>query len=72
MTARGFSFGKAYEELEKIVADFESRELDLERDIPRFEQGLKLAQQLRVRLRQIENQVVAIEQKFSDKLEGPS
>ncbi len=52
--------------LEKIVADFESRELDLEKDLPQFERGLELASKLQKRLKEIENKVVAIDKKFSD------
>jgi exodeoxyribonuclease VII small subunit len=63
--AKPFDFTKGYEELEQIVADFESRELDLEKDLPRFERGLALAQQLQKRLKQIENKVVEIEKKFT-------
>jgi len=65
MTPKPFNFTKGYEELETIVRDFESRELDLEKDIPKFERGLELAQQLQQRLKEIENKVVAIEKKFS-------
>ncbi len=60
-----FNFTKGYEELEKIVADFESRELDLEKDLPRFERGLQLAGLLQKRLKQIENKVVEIEKRFT-------
>lgn len=60
-----FNFTKGYEELEKIVADFESRELDLEKDLPRFERGLQLADLLQKRLKQIENKVVEIEKRFA-------
>jgi exodeoxyribonuclease VII small subunit len=62
---KSFHFSEGYAELEKIVAEFESRELDLERDLPQFERGLWLAQQLQKRLQQIENKVVEIEKKFS-------
>lgn len=58
-------FAKAYEELEAIVQDFESRELDLEKDLPKFEKGLALAKQLQERLKEIENTVQEIERKFS-------
>lgn len=61
-----FNFSKGYEELERIVADFESRELDLEKDLPQFERGLELASKLQKRLKEIENKVVAIDKKFSD------
>ncbi len=58
-------FTKGYQELEKIVEDFESRELDLEKDLPKFERGLELAHQLQERLKEIDNKVVEIEKKFS-------
>jgi exodeoxyribonuclease VII small subunit len=61
-----FNFSKGYEELEKIVADFESRELDLEKDLPQFERGLDLARKLQLRLKQIENNIIEIEKKFSE------
>lgn len=60
-----FNFTKGYEELEKIVADFESRELDLEKDLPQFEKGLELAGKLKKRLKEIENTVHEIEKKFA-------
>lgn len=62
--AKVVDFTKGYKELEKIVADFESRELDLEKDLPQFERGMQLAKDLQGRLQQIENTVVEIEKKF--------
>ncbi len=53
------------EELEKIVAHFESGEIDLEKDLPKFERGLKIAAELRKRLGEIENEIVRIEKEFS-------
>lgn len=61
-----FSFAKGYEELEKLVTEFESRELDLEKDLPRFERGLALAKKLQAKLKEIENKVVEIEKKFEE------
>ena len=58
------NFTKGFAELEKIVTDFESRELDLEKDLPQFERGLQLAKGLQARLKEIENKVVDIEKKF--------
>lgn len=63
--AKKFDFTKGYEELEGIVRDFESRELDLEKDLPKFERGLVLAKQLQERLKEIENTVQEIERKFT-------
>ncbi len=64
-TEKKMSFAKGYEELEAIVQDFESRELDLEKDLPKFERGLTLAKQLQERLKEIENTVQEIERKYS-------
>ena len=61
-----FNFTASYKELEKIVGDFESRELDLEKDLPKFERGLELAGKLHKRLSEIENKVVEIDNKFSE------
>lgn len=62
--AEKFNFSKAYSELEKIVQEFESREIDLEKDLPKFERGMELAQQLQKRLKEMENKVVEVEKKF--------
>jgi exodeoxyribonuclease VII small subunit len=61
-----FNFSKGYKELEELVADFEAREIDLEKDLPKFERGLELAQKLQQRMREIENKVIDIDKKFSD------
>ncbi len=63
--AKKFDFTKGYEELEGIVQEFESRELDLEKDLAKFERGLLLAQKLQNRLKEIENTVKEIERKFA-------
>jgi exodeoxyribonuclease VII small subunit len=64
VSKESFNFTKAYEELEKIVAAFESGDIDLERDLPKFERGLHLAQSCRQRLRELENHVRKIEKTF--------
>ncbi|MFH1353913.1 MAG: exodeoxyribonuclease VII small subunit [bacterium] len=64
MSGNKFNFSRGYEELEKIVADFESRELDLEKDLPQFERGLELASKLQKRLKEIENKVIEIDKRF--------
>lgn len=66
MPKKSFNFAKAYTELEKIVQEFESREIDLEKDLPKFERGMELAQQLQKRLKEMENKVVEVEKRFSD------
>ncbi len=61
-----FNFSKGYKELEALVADFESREIDLEKDLPKFERGLELAQKLQQRMREIENKVIDIDKRFNN------
>jgi len=64
VTAAKFNFREGYAELEKIVAELESREIDLERDLPKFERGIELASLLQKKLKEIENKVVEIDQRF--------
>ena len=58
------SFKGAFSELEKIVADFEGQDLDLEDALPKFERGMELAKKLRERLKQVENKVTEIKKKY--------
>jgi len=60
------NFGEAYAELEKITADLENETLDLDTAIEKFERGLALAQQLKSKLRSVEQRVEKIRAKFSD------
>jgi exodeoxyribonuclease VII small subunit len=66
MKSKDFNFTDGYKELEKIVEDFESRDIDLEKDLPKFEQALELAKKLQGRLKQIENKIVEIDNKFAN------
>ena len=63
---KSFNFTEGYKELEKIVAEFESREIDLEKDLPKFERGLTLAARLQKRLKEIENKVIEIDKRFAE------
>lgn len=64
MSKQATNFTKAYEELEQIVQKFESGDIDVERDLPAFERGLKLASLCRDRLQELENHVQKIEKEF--------
>lgn len=68
-TEKPSSLAKSLEELEKIVVTFEEGQLDLERDLPKFERGLQLAQFCRKRLRELENRVRTIERRFAEPAE---
>lgn len=56
---------KNFEELEKITDELQSEELDLEKSLDKFEQGLILAEKLKKRLAEIENKIEKIKIKFS-------
>ncbi|MBI5404679.1 MAG: exodeoxyribonuclease VII small subunit [Candidatus Kerfeldbacteria bacterium] len=64
------TFGEAFTELEKITADLESDSLDLDQALTKFERGLALSQQLKDKLRTVEQRVEKIREKF-DQVELP-
>jgi len=55
-----FNFARAMEELEKINRWFESEEVDLEEGIKKFDQGMKLIDACKERLKQVENKIIKI------------
>ena len=59
-------FKKMFEELERIVATFEAGEIDLDEALAEFERGLKLVQELKGKLHDIENKVTVLKKKFGD------
>lgn len=54
----------AFAELEKIVSQFEHDEVDLEQSLPQFKRGLELAQFLKQRLGQLENEIKTVKAEF--------
>lgn len=60
------NFAKSYSELEKIIEEFESGEIDLEEGVKKFEKGLFLAANLKKQLEEVENKVETIKVKFKD------
>ena len=60
------TLSEAFQQLEKITAEFESGEVDLEKGIPKFKKGLELARFLKKRLAQIENEIIQIKDEFKD------
>ena len=59
------SFQKQFEELEKIVASFEAGKFDLDEGLEKFEEELKIASELKKRLKEAENKLEQIKVKFS-------
>ncbi len=62
------TFETAYRSLEALVHEIETRELELEEGITKFEQGLELAQFCKERLAKAEHKVVVIKKKFANVL----
>ncbi len=59
------SFQQSFEELEKIVHEFEQGDLDLDESLKKFERGLELAESCKKRLQDVENRVIEIKKKFN-------
>ena len=62
-----FSFKKALDELKKINEEFDSEEIDLDEALKKFKRGLELAKKCKERLKEVENEVVKIKEKFGEK-----
>jgi len=60
-----FDFGEAYKELEGILAWFEREDTDLDEGLAKFERGLELAAKCRLRLKEVENRVTEIKERFA-------
>ena len=57
---------KNFELLEKITNELQLEELDLEKSLDKFEQGLLLSEKLKKRLVEIENKIEKVKIKFSE------
>ncbi len=58
------NLNSAFTELEKIVGQFEHDGVDLEESLPQFKRGLELAQFLKKRLNQLENEIKTVKAEF--------
>lgn len=55
---------KQFEALEKIVASFEEDDLDLNTSLDEFEKGLKLAEELKATLKDVENTIESLKKQY--------
>jgi exodeoxyribonuclease VII small subunit len=60
------SIDQAYKELQKLVKEFENDEIDLEKSIPRFKEGLELAAFLKEKLKSMKVEIEEVKGKFAD------
>jgi len=61
-----FNFAEAFENLNKIVEQLESGDVDLDKALKQYEEGLKLVQQCKKQLDEVENRVKVIREKYDD------
>ena len=59
-----FEFGKKLKELEAITAILERDDVDLDRGLVQFEEGMKLVAELKAYLSEATNRVEVIKQKY--------
>ena len=61
-----FNLHDGFNELEAIVKEFESGDVDLESGIPKFKKGMELAKKLRERLKVLENEIEEVNVQFEE------
>lgn len=66
MAVKKINFGAAFAELEGIVEELETREIDLDTDLPKFERGMKLAKLLKEKISEAENKVEEIDLTYKE------
>lgn len=66
MAKKEISFKKAFQELEALTQEFESGEVDLETSIKKFEKALELSNICKTKLKEIENEIIEIKEKYED------
>jgi exodeoxyribonuclease VII small subunit len=64
MQKKEISFKKAFQELEVLTQEFEAGEVDLETSIKKFEKALELSQICKTKLKEIENEIIEIKEKY--------
>lgn len=61
---KSFNFADAFSKLTTIVENLESGEVDLDKALKEYEQGLKLVAECKKQLSQVENKVKIIREKY--------
>lgn len=64
MSNKQLTLNQAFTQLEKLVAEFESGEIQLEDSVEKFKQGLDLASELKKRLSVLENEITTIKNEY--------
>ncbi len=67
MTKKQVTMNEAFANLEAIVDQFESGEIDIESSIVKFQEGLELAKFLKTKLNKIENEIIEVKKQYQAK-----
>lgn len=67
--SKSFQFGEAFEQLNKIVEQLESGAVDIDKALALYEEGLKISQDCKKHLEQVENKVRIIRETYAEKEE---
>lgn len=62
---KAFQFGESFEQLNKIVEQLESGSADLDKALVLYEEGLKIVQDCKKHLTQVENKVKVIRESYA-------
>ncbi|MBI4122193.1 MAG: exodeoxyribonuclease VII small subunit [Parcubacteria group bacterium] len=62
--SKAFQFGESFEQLNKIVEQLESGDVDLDKALGLYEDGLKIVQACKKHLNQVENRVRIIRETY--------
>lgn len=66
MTKKQPTFEEAFAELEILTEWFETKEVDLDEGVKKYERGLELADVCRKKLADVENKVTELTKQFSE------
>lgn len=64
MKSKSFQFSTAFDRLTNIVESLETGKIDLDEALKQYEEGLKIVQECKKQLQQVENKVKVIREKY--------
>lgn len=67
MSSKKLSFQQLTDDLESLLAWFESDDITVEEVALKYEQAMGLSAEIESRLNSVQNQIIVIKEKYSDK-----
>jgi len=67
--SKKFNFAESFDDLTKLVESLESGDIDLDKALTNYEEGLKIIQDCKKHLSSVENKVKVIREKYDDSFE---